>query len=224
MATSTFDEDDNSTSINPEKEKTEKEKAIDIALKYNFVTDVTSLVVKKPNEKSNNSTSEAKPMIDNIEEQDIDNGNLIASKARYSTSYVNQNQVNYAYSQKAIIPKKGGWPGGPSLLNRRHQSFSSGGGLRGGVGSNFAMSATSFALNNAPSPFLRKSRPTTTSYPSLLTTTTSNYGVDYYDSVDPDDDNDAIPDEDDPDHPSNIDTDEYEYGVVDDIDLDDDND
>merc|ERR1712165_510349 len=157
--------------------------------------------------------------IENIEEQDIDNGNLIASKAQYSTSYVNQNQVNYAYSQKAIIPKKGGWPGGPSLLNRRYQSFSSGGGSRF-AGSNFAMSAPSFALNNAPSPFLRKSRPTTTSYPSLLTTTTSNYGIDYYD---PDDDNDAIPDEDDPDHPSNIDT-EYEYGVVDDIDIDDDND
>merc|ERR1719288_192964 len=125
-------------------------------------------------------------------------------------------------SQKAIIPKKGGWPGGPSLLNRRYQSFSSGGGLRGGVGSNFAMSAPSFALNNAPSPFLRKSRPTTTSYPSLFTTTTSNYGVDYYDSVDPDDDNDAIPDLDDPNHPSNIGTDGD--GVVDDIDLDDDND
>merc|ERR1719414_926126 len=198
---------DNSTSINPEKEKTEKEKAIDIALKYNFVTDVTSLVVKKPNEKSDNSTSEAKPTIDDIEEQDVDNGNQIASKAQYSTSYVNQNQVNYAYSQKAIIPKKGGWPGGPSLLNRRYQSFSSGGGLRGGLGSNFAMSAPSFALSSAPSPFLRKSRPTTTSYPSLLTTTTSNYGVDYYDSVDPDDDNDAIPDLDDPDHPSNIDND-----------------
>merc|ERR1712223_2187272 len=214
--TLTFDEEDNSTSIIPEKEKTAKEKAIEIALKYNFVTDVTSLVVKKPNEKSYNSTSEAKPMIDDIEEQDIDNGNLIASKAQYSTSYVNQNQVNYAYSQKAIIPKKGGWPGGPSLLNRRYQSFSSGGGLRGGVGSNFAMSAPSFALNNAPSPFLRKSRPTTTSFPTLLTTTTYYYGIDYYD---PDDDNDAIPDEDDPNHPSN-----FEYGVVDDIDLDDDND
>merc|ERR1712038_1445078 len=191
--TLTFDEEDNSTSINPEKEKTGKEKAIDIALKYNFVTDVTSLVVKKPNEKSNNSTTEAKPTIENIEEQDVDNGNLIASKAQYSTSYVNQNQVNYAYSQKAIIPKKGGWPGGPSLLNRRYQSFSSGGGLRGGVGSNFAMSAPSFALNNAPSPFLRKSRPTTTSFPILLTTTTSNYGI--TDSDDPDDDNDSIPDE-----------------------------
>merc|ERR1712218_290424 len=46
--TSTFDEEDNSTSIIPEKEKTKKERAIDIALKYNFVTDVTSLVVKKP--------------------------------------------------------------------------------------------------------------------------------------------------------------------------------
>merc|ERR1712064_271627 len=62
--TLTFDEEDNSTTINPEKEKTAKEKAIDIALKYNFVTDVTSLVVKKPNEKSNNSTSETKPMIE----------------------------------------------------------------------------------------------------------------------------------------------------------------
>merc|ERR1712018_1126296 len=195
-----------------------KEKAIDIALKYNFVTDVTSLVVKKPNEKSDNSTSEAKTTIDDIEEQDVDNGNLIASKAQYSTSYVNQNQVNYAYSQKAIIPKKGGWPGGPSLLNRRYQSFSSGGGLRGGVGSNFAMSAPSFALNSAPSPFLRKSRPTTTSYPSLLTTTTFNYGINYYD---PDDDNDAIPDLDDPDHPSNIDIDGD--GIFDDIDVDDDN-
>merc|ERR1712038_543799 len=107
--TTTFDEEDNSTSNIPENEKTEKEKAIEIALKYNFVTDVTSLVVKKPNEKSDNSTSEAKPMIDDIEEQDIDDGNLIASKSQYSTSYINQNQVNYAYSQKAIIPKfKGG--------------------------------------------------------------------------------------------------------------------
>merc|ERR1712165_589036 len=75
--TSTFDEEDNSTSIIPEKEKTKKEKAIDIALKYNFVTDVTSLVVKKPNEKSDNSSSEATPMIENIEEQNINNGNLI---------------------------------------------------------------------------------------------------------------------------------------------------
>merc|ERR1712038_445330 len=192
--TLTIDEEDNSTSIIPEKEKTEKEKAIDIALKYNFVTDVTSLVVKKPNEKTNNSTSEAKPMIEEIKEQDIDNGNLIAPKAQYSTSYVNQNQVNYANSQKAIIPKKGGWPGGPpgQILNRRYQSFSSGGGPRI-AGSNFAMSAPSLSLSNAPSPFLRKSRPTTTSFPILLTTTTSNYGI--TDSDDPDDDNDSIPDE-----------------------------
>merc|ERR1712038_1531652 len=218
--TSTFDEEDNSTSIIPEKEKTKKEKAIDIALKYNFVTDVTSLVVKKPNEKSDHGTSEAKPMIDDIEKQDIDKGNQITSKAQYSTSYVNQNQVNYAYSQKAIIPKsQGGWRGGPpgQILNRRYQSFSSGGGPRI-VGSNFAMSAPSFALNNAPSPFLRKSRPTTTSYPILLTTTTFNYGIDY----DPDDDNDGIPDEDDPDHTSNIDIDGD--GIADIVDIDDDND
>ena len=46
------------------------------------------------------------------------------------------------------------------------------------------------------------------------------YGpYDYYDS---DDDNDGIPDADDPDHPSNIDTDGD--GLTNDIDLDDDND
>merc|ERR1719322_873807 len=137
----------------------------------------------------------------------IDKGNPIVSKAQYSTSYVNQNQVNYAYSQKAIIPKnKGGWRGGPpgQILNRRYQSFSSGGGPRI-AGSNFAMSAPSLSLSNAPLPFLRKSRPTT-----------SNYGI--TDSKDPDDDNDSIPDE----EYYNIDTDGD--GIFDDIDLDDDND
>merc|ERR1712038_1497981 len=41
----------------PIPEKTDREKAIDIALKYNFVTDVTSLVVKKPNEDKNVSST-----------------------------------------------------------------------------------------------------------------------------------------------------------------------
>merc|ERR1711868_182687 len=37
----------------PIPEKSDREKAIDIALKYHFVTDVTSLVVKKPTEDKN---------------------------------------------------------------------------------------------------------------------------------------------------------------------------
>merc|ERR1712038_294988 len=112
----------------PEKEKSDKEKAIDIALKYNFVTDVTSLVVKKPNDNSNQSNAEENPKIDQAGEEVLDNGNLLMSNQKYSTSYVNQKQVNYGYSQKVFIPKGGSRPGG--FLNRRYQTFGGVGGSR----------------------------------------------------------------------------------------------
>merc|ERR1719351_756648 len=90
--TSSVDDLGKSNETLPEKEKTEKEKAIEIALKYNFVTDVTSLVVKKPNE---NSTTMENTGNDNKEEEVLDDENLLKSNSLYSTSYVNQNQVNY---------------------------------------------------------------------------------------------------------------------------------
>merc|ERR1711944_4895 len=110
----------------PMREKTDREKAIEIALKYNFVTDVTSLVVKKPNEDPKNSTKLLEPVEDNENEESIDNTSLLKSNSQYSTSYVNQKQVNYGYSQKTFIPK-GGF-GAPSLFNGHFQSFKTVGG------------------------------------------------------------------------------------------------
>merc|ERR1711944_340470 len=118
----------------PMREKTDREKAIEIALKYNFVTDVTSLVVKKPNENTKNSTDSLEPVQDNEDEESIENTSLLKSKSQYSTSYVNQKQVNYGYSQKTFIPKGGSF-GAPSLFNRHFQSIKTVG------GSPFALSA-----------------------------------------------------------------------------------
>ena len=85
-------------------EKSDRDRALDIALKYNFVTDVTSLVVRKPNEDKNETVS----MIESESQEDKDTvfPQLTNSKSKkgYSTSYVNQKQVNYGYSQK-VIPK-----------------------------------------------------------------------------------------------------------------------
>merc|ERR1719411_916969 len=61
----------------PEKEKSNKERAIEIALKYNFVTDVTSLVVKKPNENPKNSTDSIAPIDNNQYEESIENTSLL---------------------------------------------------------------------------------------------------------------------------------------------------
>merc|ERR1719245_2105473 len=89
----------------PEKEKSNKEKATEIALKYNFVTDVTSLVVKKPNESPKNSTDSIAPIDNDLYKESIDNTSLLKSNSQYSTSYVNQKQVNYGYSQKNVHSK-----------------------------------------------------------------------------------------------------------------------
>lgn len=59
-------------------------------------------------------------------------------------------------------------------------------------------------------------------HPDNETGGTNNYGLDIPDCVDEDDDNDGILDLEDPDHPSNIDTDAD--GIPDIVDLDDDND
>merc|ERR1712203_473681 len=83
--------------------------------KYNFVTDVTSLVVKKPNENTENSTKKFEPVEDNEDEEGTDNTSLLKSNSQYSTSYVNQKQVNYGYSQKTFIPKGGSF-GAPLIL------------------------------------------------------------------------------------------------------------
>merc|ERR1712152_75707 len=140
----------------PEKEKSNKEKAIEIALKYNFVTDVTSLVVKKPNETPKNSTESIKPVNDDQDEESIDNTSLLKSNSQYSTSYVNQKQVNYGYSQKTFIPKGGSF-GAPTHFNRRFQSFGSKG------SSHFALSApnyaSSFHLSGPPAPPVPRRRP-----------------------------------------------------------------
>merc|ERR1719245_1707109 len=157
----------------PEKEKSNKEKAIEIALKYNFVTDVTSLVVKKPNENTKNSTDSLEPVQDNEDEESIENTSLLKSKSQYSTSYVNQKQVNYGYSQKTFIPKGGSF-GAPALFNRHFQSFKTVG------GSHFALSApnyaSSFQLSGPPAPPVPRRRPslgatptTTTRYQSTTT-------------------------------------------------------
>ena len=104
---STIINDDESEKMNetiPAKEKSKKERAIEIALKYNFVTDVTSLVVKKPNENHKNATELLEPVNDTQDEESIDSTGLLKSNSPYSTSYVNQKQVNYGYSQKTFIP------------------------------------------------------------------------------------------------------------------------
>ena len=60
---------------NLEMVKSDRDRALEIALKYNFVTDVTSLLIRKP----------------------------LKSNKEFSTSYVNQQQINYAYSQKVGV-------------------------------------------------------------------------------------------------------------------------
>merc|ERR1712141_694644 len=57
------------TTDNIEIEKSDRGRALDIALKYNFVTDVTSLVVRKPNEDKNETFS----MIESESQEDKDN-------------------------------------------------------------------------------------------------------------------------------------------------------
>merc|ERR1712038_644442 len=114
----------------PIPEKTDREKAIDIALKYNFVTDVTSLVVKKPNEDKNVSST-------NIENstkssQDVSSsqpGSPQSSKIKggWSASYVNQKQINNAYSQKVFIPKGGNNFGAFPLQHQSAPSLLGGG-------------------------------------------------------------------------------------------------
>jgi hypothetical protein len=110
----TIEKEEELNKTTPIPEKSDKEKAIDIALKYNFVTDVTSLVVKKPNEDKNISTSNSGSELE--ENEDVLASELssplqsikpVKSKAKYSTSYVNQKQVNYGFSQKVFIPKGG---------------------------------------------------------------------------------------------------------------------
>jgi len=184
----------------PEKEKSNKEKAIEIALKYNFVTDVTSLVVKKPNENTKNSTDSLEPVQDNEDEESIENTSLLKSKSQYSTSYVNQKQVNYGYSQKTFIPKGGSF-GAPALFNRHFQSFGSKG------ASHFALAAPNYATSSRRRPALRPTTATSIRYQS---TTTAIYGP-----PDLDDDADGILDYHDYDHPSNID----ESGDLDDLEL-----
>ena len=114
--TTTTNTTKNETELNtttPIPEKSDREKAIDIALKYNFVTDVTSLVVKKPNEDKNVSSSNNEPKLEDNEDVSPSQLNSpqslqpVNSKADYSTSYVNQKQVNYGFSQKVFIPKGG---------------------------------------------------------------------------------------------------------------------
>merc|ERR1719411_1054223 len=211
----------------PEKEKSNKERAIEIALKYNFVTDVTSLVVKKPNENPKNSTDSIAPIDNNQYEESIDNTSLFKSNSQYSTSYVNQKHVNYGYSQKTFIPK-GGF-GAPSLFNRHFQSFGSGGGSHFKTVS--APNYASFSLSGPKTAPVPRRRPSLGASPTTTTryqsTTTDIYGpYDYFDydadaipdDIDSDDDNDGILDSDDPDHPSNIDVDGD--GIADDFDND----
>ena len=169
---STIINDDESEKMNetiPEKEKSKKERAIEIALKYNFVTDVTSLVVKKPNENHKNSTELLEPVNDTQDEESIDSTSLLKSNSQYSTSYVNQKQVNYGYSQKTFIPKGGSF-GAPTNFNRRFQSFGSGG------GSHFALSApnyaSSFQLSGPPAPPVPRRRPSLRATTTRATTTT----------------------------------------------------
>merc|ERR1719411_2151597 len=211
---STIINDDESEKMNetiPEKEKSKKERAIEIALKYNFVTDVTSLVVKKPNENHKNSTELLEPVNDTQDEESIDSTSLLKSNSQYSTSYVNQKQVNYGYSQKTFIPKGGSF-GAPTHFNRRFQSFGSGG------GSHFALSApnyaSSFQLSGPPAPPVPRRRPslratttraTTTS--RYLSTTTDIYGAlhQFDSSIDQFDyDADGIPDDIDPDNEEEV--------------------
>merc|ERR1719336_194721 len=211
-----------------EKKKSSKEKAIEIALKYNFVTDVTSLIVKKPNEDPKNSTKLLEPVEDNENEESIDNTSLLKSNSQYSTSYVNQKQVNYGYSQKTYIPKGGSF-GAPSLFNRHFQSFKTVG------GSNFALSApnyaSSFQLGGPPAPPAPRRRPslratptTTTRYQSTTTDILDAFQNDHDDfdydgdaipdDIDPDDDNDGILDYDDDEQDESLPLQDYEEEAV----------
>merc|ERR1711902_156833 len=222
--------DDESEKLNetiPEKEQSKKERAIEIALKYNFVTDVTSLVVKKPNENHKNATELLEPVNDTQDEESIDSTSLLKSNSQYSTSYVNQKQVNYGYSQKTFIPKGGSF-GAPTHFNRRFQSFGSGG------GSHFALSApnyaSSFQLSGPPAPPVPRRRPslratttraTTTS--RYLSTTADIYGAlhQFDSSIDQFDyDADGIPDDIDPDDDSDGFLDYDDDGIPDVFDLD----
>merc|ERR1719336_2675201 len=212
----------------PEKEKSNKERAIEIALKYNFVTDVTSLVVKKPNESPKNSTDSIVPIDNNQYKESIYNLRFLKFNSQYSTSYVNQKQVNYGYSQKTFIPKGGSF-GAPSLFNRHFQSIKTVG------GSNFALSApnyaSSFQLGGPPAPPAPRRRPslratptTTTRYQSTTTDILHAFQNDHDDfdydgdaipdDIDPDDDNDGILDYDDDEQDESLPLQDYEEEAV----------
>merc|ERR1711902_296104 len=172
------------------------------------------------NENHKNSTDSIAPVNDTQDEESIDSTSLLKSNSQYSTSYVNQKQVNYGYSQKTFIPKGGSF-GAPTHFNRRFQSFGSGG------GSHFALSApnyaSSFQLSGPPAPPVPRRRPslratttraTTTS--RYLSTTADIYGAlhQFDSSIDQFDyDADGIPDYDDDGIPDVFDLD-YEEEVV----------
>merc|ERR1712038_501176 len=114
----------------PMPEKTDKEKAIDIALKYNFVTDVTSLVVKKPNEDKNVSSSDIgsnSTISQDVSSSQPGSPQSPKIKGGWSASYVNQKQVNNAYSQKVFIPKGGNNYGAYPLQHQSAPSLLGGG-------------------------------------------------------------------------------------------------
>merc|ERR1712038_680767 len=155
----------------PMPEKTDKEKAIDLALKYNFVTDVTSLVVKKPNEDKNVSSSDI--WSNSTSSQDVSSsqpGSPQSTKIKggWSASYVNQKQVNNAYSQKVFIPKGGNNFGAFPL---QHQSAPF---LLGG-GSNNRFRTRKRPILNSPSFALNSPNFATTTAAYLTTTTTGAY-------------------------------------------------
>merc|ERR1712038_747470 len=199
---------------------------------YNFVTDVTSLVVKKPNEDKNVSSSDIGSNSENMQDVSSSRPGSPQSpkiKGGWSASYVNQKQVNNAYSQKVYIPKGGNNYGAYPL---QHQSAPSllGGGAYGPLSLNRIVGGAPRPNTSSSNKRLRtRLRPTSSSANFATTTatyiTTTTTGGAFYDYDNDDYDADGIPDYDAdgiPDHPNNIDTDGD--GVSDDIDLIDDND
>merc|ERR1712038_1593476 len=167
---------------------------------YNFVTDVTSLVVKKPNEDKNVSSSDIGSNSENM--QDVSSsrpGSPQSSKVKggWSASYVNQKQVNNAYSQKVFIPKGGNNYGAYPL---QHQSAPSllGGGAYGPLSLNRIVGGAPRPNSASSNKRLQtRLRPTSnsanfaTTTATYITTTTTGGAFYYYDY---DSDGDGMPD------------------------------
>merc|ERR1712018_628808 len=121
-----------------------------------------------------------KPGNNDQEENVLDDANSLKSNSQYSTSYVNQNQVNYGFSQKTFIPKGGSFGGSTSYQPVNYAYYDP---------------------DDDNDGILDYDDP---DHPSNIYTD----GDGIPDILDAEDDGDGILDYDDPDHPSNIDIDD----------------